>query len=147
MLPGTFRAIMATAAIVAAVAGCSLVPAPTAAPAGQAEREVLIGQFIDAVEVGDAAAIAGMTDPVVDARADIAAILEAHGSRPWSNVRVAWGADELGGQAIWADITGTTPLGPDSIRILTIWDTQRATLALGAAPGIDPGSDPSSPRP
>ncbi|MEI7745346.1 MAG: hypothetical protein WCK58_16545 [Chloroflexota bacterium] len=56
-------------------------------------------------------------------------------------------ADELGGQAIWADITGTTPQGPDSIRILTIWDTRRATLALGAAPGIDPGSDPSTPHP
>jgi hypothetical protein len=107
MLPGTFRAIMVTAALVAAVTGCSLMPAPTAAPAGQAEREV----------------------------------------RPWNNVRVAWGADEEGGQAIWADITGTTPQGPDSIRILTIWDTKRATLALGAAPGIDPGSDPSSPRP
>ena len=46
MLPGTFRAFMATAALVAAVAGCSLMPAPTAAPAGQAQREVLIGQFI-----------------------------------------------------------------------------------------------------
>lgn len=147
MLPAAFRTSLAAVVLVAAVASCSLMPGATPAPAGQAQREVLIGQFIDAVERGDAAAIAGMTDPAVDARADIAAILEAHGDRRWSDVRVEWGADELGGQAIWADITGTTPAGRDSIRVLTIWDTRRATLALGAAPGIDPGSDPASPQP
>ena len=82
MLPGTFRAIMARAALVAAVAGCSLMPGATPAPAGQAQREVLIGQFIDAVERGDAAAIAGMTGPVVDARADIAQSWKPTGAGP-----------------------------------------------------------------
>jgi len=146
--PGTLlRAVLATVMMVVALAGCSLVPGPTPAPSGQAEREALIGSFIEAVQQNDAAAIAAMTDPLVDPRADIAALLDAHGGRPWENVRVTWGPDDFGGQAIYATIAATTPDGPDSIKILTIWDTERATLALGSAPGVDPGSDTASPTP
>ncbi len=143
----SLRAMLATVALAAAVAGCSMLSGTTPAPSGQMQREALIGSFIDAVQRNDAAAIAAMTDPLVDPRADIAALLDAHGGRPWENVRVAWGPDEWGGQAIYATIAATTPEGPDSIKILTIWDTKRATLALGAAPGADPGADTTSPTP
>jgi hypothetical protein len=134
-------------ALAVAMAGCSLLPGTTPAPAGQPEREALIGSFIEAVQGNDAAAIAAMTDPLVDPRADIAALLEAHGGRAWTDVRVTWGPDDFGGQAIDATITATTPDGPDAITISTVWDMERATLALGSAPGVDPGADTTSPRP
>lgn len=139
--------MLATVALVLALAGCSVIPGPTSAPSSQMQREALIGSFIEAVQRNDAAAIAAMTDPLVDPRADIAALLDAHGGRPWENVRVAWGPDDFGGQAIYATITATTRDGPDSIKILTFWDTERATLVLGSAPGVDPGADTTSPRP
>lgn len=146
--PGTsLRAVLAAVMMVVALAGCSLVPGPTPSPQGQVEREALIGSFIEAVQQNDAAAIAVMTDPLVDPRADIAALLEDHGGRPWANVRVTWGSDDFGGKAIYATIAATTPDGPDSITVLTIWDSERATLALGSAPGVDPGSDTASPTP
>lgn len=138
---------VAVVAMVVALAGCSMLPGASAAPPGQAEREALISSFIGAVQRNDAAAIAAMTSPVVDPTADIAALLDAHGGRPWENVRVTWGPDEWGGQAIDAMITATTPDGPDSIKIGTFWDTERATLALGSAPGVDPGADTTSPTP
>ncbi len=140
-------AMMATVAMVVALAGCSLIPGTTSEPSSRVQREVLIDSFIEAVQRNDAAAIAAMTDPKVDPRADIAALLDAHGGRPWENVRVAWGPDDFGGQAIYATITATTPDGPDSIKILTIWELGWATLALGSAPGVDPGADTTSPRP
>lgn len=139
--------MLTTVTVAVAVAGCSVLPGTTSAPAGQREREALIGSFIAAVQENDAAAIAAMTDPRVDPRADIAALLEAHGGRPWTDVRVTWGADDFGGQAIDATITATTPDGPDAITISTIWDMERATLALGSTPGVHPGSDTTSPRP
>jgi hypothetical protein len=139
--------MLATVALAVAMAGCSLLPGTTPAPAGQQERKALIGSFIEAVQKNDAAAIAAMTDPLVDPRADIAALLEAHGGRPWTDVRVTWGADDFGGQAIDATITATTPDGPDAITISTVWDMGRATLALGSAPGVNPGADTTSPRP
>ena len=138
---------LATVAMVVALAGCSLTPGTTSAPSGQMQREALIGSFIEAVQRNDAAAIAAMTDPLVDPRADISALLDAHGGRSWENVRVAWGPDDFGGQAIYATITATTPDGADSIKILTIWELGRATLALGSAPGVDPGADTRSPTP
>ena len=146
--PGTLLGTtLATVAMVVALAGCALIPGTTSAPSGQVQREALIGSFIEAVQRNDAAAIDAMTDPLVDPRADIAALLDAHGGRHWENVRVAWGADDFGGQAIYSTITATTPDGPDSIKILTFWDTERATLVLGSAPGVDPGADTRSPRP
>ena len=146
--PGTLLGtVLATVAIVVALAGCSLIPGPTSESSSQLQREALIESFIEAVQRNDAAAIAAMTDPKVDPRADIAALLDAHGGRPWKNVRVAWGPDDFGGQAIYATITATTPDGPDSIKILTIRESGRATLALGSAPGVDPGADTTSPRP
>lgn len=140
-------AMLATVALVVALAGCSLFPGTTSAPSVQMQREALIGSFIEAVQQNDAVAIAAMTDPLVDPGGEIAALLDAHGGRPWENVRVAWGPDDFGGQAIYATITATTPDGPDSIKILTIWESGRATLALGSAPGVDPGADTTSPRP
>ena len=138
---------LTTIALAVAVAGCSLLAGTTQEPAGQQHREALIGSFIDAVQRNDAAAIAAMTDPMVDPRADIAELLKAHGGRPWTNVRVSWGPDDFGGQVIDATITAMTPDGPDAITISTIWDRERATLALGSAPGVDPGADTTSPRP
>jgi hypothetical protein len=146
--PGTLLGTtLATVAMVVALAGCSLIPRTTSVPSSQMQREALIGSFIEAVQRNDAAAIAAMTDPLVDPRADIAALLDAHGGRPWENVRVAWGPDDFGGQAIYATITAATPDGPDSIKILTFWDTERATLGLGSAPGVAPGADTTSPTP
>ena len=139
--------MLTTVTLAVAVAGCSVLPGTTSAPAGQQERKALIGSFTAAVQGNDAAAIAAMTDPRVDPRADIAALLEAHGGRPWTDVRVTWGADDFGGQAIDATITATTPDGPDAITISTTWDMERATLALGSTPGVHPGSDTTSPRP
>lgn len=139
--------MLATVAIVVALAGCSLVPGTTSAPSSQMQRQALMDSFIEAVQRNDAAAIVAMTDPKVDPRADIAALLDAHGGRPWENVRVVWGPDDFGGQAIYATVTATTPDGPDSIKILTIWESGQATLALGSAPGVDPGADTTSPRP
>src|SRR5436190_1771921 len=133
--------------LVMAVAGCSLVPGATSAPRGQAEREVLIGAFIEAIQRNDPAAIAAMTSPRVDPTADIAALLAAHGGRHWEDVRVAWGPDDFGGQAIDAVITAATPDGPDSVRVGVMWDGSRATLALGSVPGGSPGADTRSPRP
>ena len=141
------RALLAAVIVAAAVGGCSLLSGASAAPAGQAQREALMGSFIEAVQRNDAAAIAAMTDPLVDPGAEIAALLGAHGGRRWEDVRVTWGEDGIGGQAIDATITAMTPGGPDSITILVIWDGTTATLGLGSAPGIDPGSDPGSPRP
>jgi hypothetical protein len=134
-------------AMVVALAGCSLIPGTTSAPSSQMQREALIGSFIEAVQRNDAAAIAAMTSPLVDPRADIAALLDAHGGRPWENVQVEWGPDDFGGQAVDAVITASTPDGPDSIRIGVAWESGRAWLALGSAPGVDPGADTTSPRP
>jgi len=140
--------ILAKVAVVVALAGCSVLPGTSPpAPSGQPQREALIRSFIEAVQRDDAAAIAAMTDPAVDPRADIAALLDAHGGRPWDDLRVTWGPDDFRGQAVFATITGTTPDGQDSIKILTVWDRERATLALGSAPSVDPGADTTSPRP
>lgn len=142
-----FRQLLVTVALLTAVAGCSMLPGASAAPPGQAEREALIGSFIEAVQRNDAAAIAAMTSPVVDPTADIAALLAAHGGRPWQDVRVTWGPDLFAGQAIDAVITASTPDGPDSVRVGVEWDGGRAMLALGSVPGGDPGADTRSPRP
>ncbi len=145
MIP--FRLLLATVALLVAVVGCSILPAASPAPPGQVNREVLIGDFIEAVQRNDPAAIAAMTDPLVDPTADIAALLAAHGGRPWQDVRVTWGPDDFGGLAIDAVITASTPDGPDSVRVGVAWDGSRATLALGSVPGESPGADTRSPRP
>jgi hypothetical protein len=135
------------AALLVAVAGCSMLPGASPAPQGQAEREVLVASFIDAVQRNDAQAIAAMTSPVVDPTADIAALLAAHGGRPWQDVRVTWGPDDFGGQSFDVVITAMTVGGPDTVRVPVSWDGIRATLGLGSAPGVDPGSATWSPTP
>lgn len=134
-------------AVLVALAACSPATGTPSARPGQAQREALIADFIEAVQRNDAAAIAAMTDPQVDPQSDIAALLDAHGGQAWENVRVTWGPDDFGGRAIYATVSAETPVGPDSVTVLTIWEAGRATLALGGAPGVDPGSDTTSPRP
>jgi hypothetical protein len=142
-----FRALGWALALVVTIAGCALVPAMSPPPPGQAQREALIGSFLVALERRDAAAVAGMVDPAVDATADIASLLDRHGGIPLSDVRVHWGQDDFGGQLIHATITGTGTDGAHVIDVPVFWDGERATLVLGSAPGLDPGSDPRSPRP
>ena len=141
------RTMLAMVTLVVAVDGCALVPSVTPPPPGQPQREALIGSFIAALEHRDAAAIAGIVDPAVDATAAIAALLDEHGGVPLSNVSVRWGEDDFGGQVINATITGTGPDGAHVIKVPVAWDGTRATLVLGSAPGLDPGSDTRSPRP
>lgn len=134
-------------ALVAGVAGCALVPSVTPPSPGQPQRDALIGSFIAALEHRDAVAMAGMVDPAVDATGDIATLLDRHGGIPLSDISVLWGEDDFGGQIINATITGTGPDGAHVINVPVFWDGERATLVLGSAPGLDPGSDTRSPRP
>jgi hypothetical protein len=136
-------AVVATSIV---AVGCSLVSPASTGPNIQARREALVAAFVGALERRDEAALAGMVDPVVDATADIAALITAHGGIPFQEVDVGWGPLDFGEQVRNATIQATPADGtPHIIKLTIAWDGTQARLALGSAPGLDPGADTASP--
>jgi hypothetical protein len=139
------------AAITVALASCSLVTPSTIgneAEAAQAGREAVVAALVEALELGDAQAIEGLASPVVDASADAAALVAAHGGSALADVSVEWGPLDFGEQIRSATITATDADGALHVIEISIgWEGSVAYLGIGAAPGVDPGADTESPTP
>lgn len=100
------RCLVAVLALLASFAACSAVPLGTTAPPGQAARERIVLAYLVALERQDGEAIAAMTNPRVDASAEIAAALGKYGGVRVHDARVAY-LDEFGGVYVIARVTGT----------------------------------------
>lgn len=134
-------------ALLAAVAGCSLLPAGSAPSPQEAAREALLADYLGAVERRDAAAIEGMVSPAVDASAKIAQVLERLGGVRLHGIEATW-LDEFEGSYVVATVTGTGEDGAAyELTVPMRWNDGRYDLALGHAPPSGSESSPESPAP
>lgn len=141
------RTALATLLLIAVAAGCSFLPVASSSSPGQAAREALVTDYLDALERRDAAAIEAMVSPAVDASADIAQVLERYGGVRLHDIRATW-LDEFDGNFVVATVTGTGDDGAAyEIRVSMGWSDSRYYLGLGHAAPTGSEASPESPTP
>jgi hypothetical protein len=134
-------------ALLAIIAGCSILPAATPASLGQAARERLVIDYLSALERRDGEAIAAMVNPRVDATSDIAAALDQYGGVQLHDTRVSY-LDDFGGTYVVATVSGTDDDGTMyEIRVPISRVEDDYYLALGQATPMGSEANPDSPAP
>jgi hypothetical protein len=134
-------------ALLAIIAGCSILPAATPASLGQPARERLVIDYLSALERRDGEAIAAMVNPRVDATVDIAAALDQYGGVQLHDTRVSY-LDDFGGTYVVATVSGTGDDGTTyeiEVPISRVDDDYY--LALGQATPTGSEANPESPAP
>lgn len=123
-------------------------PGATAGVLGLQSREAVIGAYLDALARRDAAAIAMLVPPTVDARQDIAAALGRYGGLRLNDVTVTY-LDEFGGVYVIATVAGTgaADLLRHQIQVPVARVGGRYFLALGAARPSGSEANPASQHP
>jgi len=118
-----------------AVVACDVTePLPPTAARGAASREALVDAFLTAMAAGDSQALIALTDPVVDARSDVAALIRSSGGVRMAEPVIAW-RDEFGGVDVVATVTGANAATGASATV-TVPISRKADrfyLALGSA--------------
>src|SRR4029079_6056385 len=118
-----------------AVVACDVTePLPPTAARGAASREALGDAFLTSRAAGDSQALIALTDPVVDARSDVAALIGSSGGVRMAEPVIAW-RDEFGGVDVGATVTGSHRASRVSATV-TVPISRKADrfyLALGSA--------------
>lgn len=131
------------------VLSCALTePIPPSPTRGADSREALVGAYLEAIAARNSSALIALTDPVVDARADVAALVESRGGSSLRSPAIGW-RDEFGGIYVVANVTGTdtTSGRPQQLEIPISGQNGRFYLALGSAPNQSGNAVTSSPSP
>ena len=141
------RLTLATIALVAVVAACSAFSGASPSSQGQADRERLVVAYLQALEHRDAAAIAAMVSPGVEASSAISSELDRYGGVSLHDGRVSY-LDEFAGAYVVATVTGSGDDGMAySIRVPISRVGDRYYLALGQAGPSGSEANPASPSP
>jgi hypothetical protein len=118
-----------------AVVACDVTePLPPSAARGAASREALVDAFLTAVAASDTQALIALTDRVVDARSDVAALLRSSEGVRLAEPMIGW-QDEFGGVYVVVTVTGANAATGASAT-LTVPISRKAGrfyLALGSA--------------
>jgi len=118
-----------------AVVACDVTePLPPTAARGAASREALVDAFLTAMAAGDSQALIALTDPVVDARSEVAALIRSSGGVRMAEPVIAW-RDEFEGVYVVATGRGANaPTGASATVTVPIsHKADRFYLALGSA--------------
>jgi len=118
-----------------AVVACDVTePLPSSTARGATSREALVDAFLKGVAASDSQALIALTDPVVDARSDVAALIRSSGGVRMAEPVIAW-RDEFGGVDVVATVTGANAATGASATV-TVPISRKADrfyLALGSA--------------
>ena len=149
MIRGAHRLLPLWAVVTISLLACTNAdPKPPAADRGAGTRETLVAAYLMALAARDGDALITLTDPVVDARADIVRLVETSGGTRVSEPTFNW-RDEFGGTYVIATVTGTDTASGRLVS-LTIPISRKANrffLALGQADLRASDSVISSPLP
>jgi hypothetical protein len=141
------RSAIAMVLLAAVAAGCSVLPVASTSSSSQTARDAVVADYLGALERRDAAAIAAMVSPRVDASADIAQVLARYGGMRLHGVQAMW-LDEFEGSYVVATVTATGQDGTAyEIRVPMSWSDGRYYLALGQATPSGSEANPESPTP
>ena len=141
------RNLLVMVALLAIIAGCSILPAASTVSPGQAARERLILDYLSALERRDGEAIGAMVNPRVGATADIAAAMDQYGGVRLHDTRASY-LDDFGGIYVVATISGTSDDGTAyEVRVPISRVDDDDYLALGQATPSGSETNPESPVP
>lgn len=142
------RVLAAATVLLVIVVACSNAPPnPSLSPrvVGRDSRDLVLQDYLLGLERSDAAGIASLVGPTVDARRDIAAVLSRYGGLRLSEVTVRY-LDEFGGVYVVATVVGT---GNDSmqheVKVPISRVNGRYFLALGQATPNGSEASPNGP--
>ncbi len=141
------RSAIVIVLLMAVPSGCSLLPLASPSSSSQTARDVMVAEYLGALERRDGAAIRAMVSPRVDASADIVQVLERYGGVRLHDVQAMW-LDEFEGSYVVATVTAAGEDGSTyEIRVPMSWSDGRYYLALGQAPPRGSEANPESPTP
>lgn len=136
--------LLAAVIAVVLVAACT----PSAEGRGRKSKEALVDAYLVALEASDSQAMLALTNPRVEARAEVDDVIRMHGGQQLKNVTVSYLLDvDLGGSPIAATVNGTDASdgSPVELTIPIGRADDRYYLALGQAKPSGSEANPASP--